>query len=165
MREFMPEMSRKDVPYWNVNVPREEWTEECPDYLADVDQNDRKHLSVWDEDYHVQSWAEVQDVIRKTTPARSCVHARSCCHAGDNRLEQFKRLPSQLHAYRKHMGQLKAEYGSVMNFILKYRVQWDDLTARGQPFQYKGAFATMPQLRLLPGLWFKRTCPDDLQTI
>lgn len=65
----MSEISRKDVPFWNVNVPREEWTEECPDYLADVDQNDRKHLSLWDEDYHVQSWAEVQDVIRKTTSA------------------------------------------------------------------------------------------------
>ena len=36
------------------------------------------------------------------------------------------------------MGMLKAEHGSVMNFILKNRVQWDDLTPRGQPFEYDG---------------------------
>lgn len=134
------EPGREKIPYWNVNVPPAQWTVECPDYLAQVDESDRKHLGVWDDEYHVQSWAEVKEIAREASLDLSWVVVIYSTDAGQgtNRLEQFKRLPSQLHEYRRHMGMLKAKHGSVMDYIVKHRVRWDDLTARGKPFEYQG---------------------------
>lgn len=41
------------------------------------------------------------------------------------------------------MAQIKAEYGSVVQFVLKERLCWgegnlDDLKARGRPFEFDG---------------------------
>ena len=61
---------RESIQFWNVNVPRAKWTDECPDYLANLDESDRRHLSLWDDEYEVQSWEEVTDIIRMDT---SCI--------------------------------------------------------------------------------------------
>ena len=58
------DVARESVPFWNVNVPREKWTDECPDYLANIDESDRRHLSLWDDEYKVQGWEEVTEIIR-----------------------------------------------------------------------------------------------------
>lgn len=58
----------------------------------------------------------------------------------NNRLELFKRVPSDLRRYRKYIADIKREYGSVMNLILKERVQWSEVTPRGEAFEYPGAF-------------------------
>jgi hypothetical protein len=58
--------NEKDAtPYWNVNVPKEQWTDTPSEALANVDKSVKEQLSVWDEDYHIMSWEDVQDVIRK----------------------------------------------------------------------------------------------------
>lgn len=56
-----------------------------------------------------------------------------------NKLEQFKRVPSQLHKYRRYIKQIKESHGSVMNFILKERVRWDDVNPKAQSFANQGS--------------------------
>lgn len=56
----------------------------------------------------------------------------------ENRLQDFKRVPSQLHKYRKYIADVKREHGSIMNYILKERVHWANLTPNGAPFTNPG---------------------------
>ena len=49
--------------YWNINVPVSQWTTECPVYLVDVEDSDRRHLQVHDKDYRLLTWDEVRDLI------------------------------------------------------------------------------------------------------
>lgn len=57
----------------------------------------------------------------------------------NNRLELFQRLPSDLRRYLGYTWMLKRDYGSVMTFIVKERLQWTDLTPRGDvPFSHSG---------------------------
>lgn len=58
-------MSDDAVPFWNTNIPPEEWTEECPDYLSGVDAFDQKQLRVKDSDYRLMPWSEVTDLVRE----------------------------------------------------------------------------------------------------
>jgi len=53
------------IPYWNVNVPHDQWSVQCPDFLADVDDYVRAQLAVKDHDYDVMTWSEVQNIISK----------------------------------------------------------------------------------------------------
>jgi len=54
---------------------------------------------------------------------------------GTNRLEIFKRTPSDLRRYRIFLAKIKASHGSVMGFIMKERVKWEDVTPNATPFQ------------------------------
>ncbi|KAJ2990615.1 hypothetical protein NUW58_g2856 [Xylaria curta] len=106
------------LPYWQVNVPEDERTEECPDFLRAVNAKDKGILSTPDEEYHVNTWPEVQKLIL------------------DNRLDLFQRVPSELRRYLEFNWKLKQEYGSVMNFILSQRLRWDvPLMPKGKPFE------------------------------
>jgi hypothetical protein len=63
--------------------------------------------------------------------------------AGTNRIDRFQRVPSELRKYLEYMAQIKAEYGSVMRFVVKERLGWgdgslEDLRPRGGPFEYAG---------------------------
>ncbi|KAI0099901.1 hypothetical protein GGR51DRAFT_380795 [Nemania sp. FL0031] len=110
----------KELPYWQVNVPEDKRTEECPDFLRAVNAKDRGILSTPDEEYHVTTWPEAQKLIL------------------DNRLDLFQRLPSELRKYLEYTWGLKRDYGSVMNFILTQRLHWDTpITPRGKPFEYE----------------------------
>ena len=53
------------IAYWNMNVPEDQWTNECPEPLQDVDDFDREQLGTADSEYHVMSWNEVVDIIRE----------------------------------------------------------------------------------------------------
>lgn len=53
------------IPYWNVNMPTEQWTSEPPAALLDIDENDKQHMSIKDEDFHALTWSDVQEVIRE----------------------------------------------------------------------------------------------------
>lgn len=59
------------VPFWNVNVPREQWTAECPAFLAGLDQGDQAQLGTRDEDYPLMSWQDVSKIIREHVKKRS----------------------------------------------------------------------------------------------
>ena len=51
------------IPFWRVNVPREEWEEECPDFLREVGDKDKRIIGTPDEEYKRLDWGEVKQII------------------------------------------------------------------------------------------------------
>lgn len=51
------------LPYWLVNVPRDQWSPECPVFLRDLPDKNIQILSTPDEHYKRQGWEEVQEII------------------------------------------------------------------------------------------------------
>lgn len=111
-------MLHEELPFWLVNVPRDQWPAECPDFLRDVGEKDRMIIGTPDSDYKRLSWQEVQEIIRL------------------NRVDLFRRVPSDLRKYRQYTHELIKEHGSILNFIVKERLHWPDLKQRGAPFEY-----------------------------
>lgn len=63
---------------------------------------------------------------------------------GTNRIDRFRRVPSDLRKYLEYTENIKAKYGSVMKFVVKERLHWgdgnpEDLKPKGKPFEYNGA--------------------------
>lgn len=114
------EASGEVVPFWNVNLPVDLHTAECPDFLQYAFDNakDRAILSTPDWQYRRQTWPEVQACIK------------------GNRLDLFQRVPSDLRRYREYSAKLVKEYGTVMAFVMQERLRWQTIAARGQPFEH-----------------------------
>lgn len=108
------------LPYWLVNVPPDARPDTCPEFLRTVNEKDRGILSTPDSEYRRLTWAEVKGIIRT------------------NRIDLFRRVPSDLRRYLGYTAKLKKDYGSVMNFVMEKRLKWDDLTPRGAPFTESG---------------------------
>ncbi|KAL1864058.1 hypothetical protein VTK73DRAFT_6187 [Phialemonium thermophilum] len=108
-----------NIPYWNVNVPPDQQTETCPDFLANVSDKDRTTLSTPDADCHVDSWAEVRGKV------------------ASGRIDLFRRRPSDFRRYLAYTWRLRQEYGSVKAFLLERRLGWrEPLVPRGRrPFE------------------------------
>ncbi|MCJ1337289.1 hypothetical protein MMC09_002571 [Bachmanniomyces sp. S44760] len=105
------------LPYWLVNVPKDQWPAGCPDYLVNANAKDRGILSTPDAEYHVHTWPEVQQIIKT------------------NRIDLFQRVPSELRRYLGFNWDCKKQYGSVLNFVRQERLKWEDLTPRSKiPF-------------------------------
>lgn len=122
------------LPFWNTNLPPHQHTPSCPSYLtyAFTDHRDRASLATYDADYIPTSWPAVQALIHS------------------NRLDGFRRVPSQLHRYRKFTADLVREYGSIMAFILSERLHWSsppvpsDSPPFTNPADYKILFNDWP---------------------
>jgi hypothetical protein len=50
------------LPYWLVNLPRSQWTAECPSFLRDQSAKNIKSLSTPDHLYTRQTWEEVKEI-------------------------------------------------------------------------------------------------------
>ncbi|KAL4968194.1 GIG1 family protein [Aspergillus stella-maris] len=114
----------ESIPYWNVNVPRDRWTVECPTYLRNQSEKNVGILSTPDEQYQRQGWELVRQVV------------------GTNRIDLFQRLPSDLRKYLQFKEQIIAKHGTIMRFVVKERLGWgegtaDDLKPKGKPFEYE----------------------------
>ncbi|RYP49731.1 hypothetical protein DL768_004600 [Monosporascus sp. mg162] len=108
------------VPYWHVNIPKEKRTDECPEFLRNLSVKDIGIISTPDSEYRASTWEEVQKLVR------------------DNRLDLFQRVPSELRRYLAYTWKLRQEYGSVMNFVLTQRLQWEmPVAPRGKPFEFE----------------------------
>ncbi len=70
-----------------------------------------------------------------------------------NRLDLFRRVPSDLRRYMDFTWRLKRDYGSVMQFVLGERLRWTDLGPSGDapPFTNPGAWD--PQTHFTPTPW------------
>ncbi|KAJ5693143.1 hypothetical protein N7462_002566 [Penicillium macrosclerotiorum] len=113
------------LPYWLVNVPPSQWTAECPAFLRDQSPKNIQCLATPDAHYQRQNWEM----------------ASLCRVLGTNRIDRFQRVPSGLRKYLAYMAQIKAEYGSVMRFVLQERLGWGDgspegFQPRGRPFEF-----------------------------
>jgi hypothetical protein len=51
--------------YWNVNLPPDQWTEECPAFLAGSSDKDKQIIGTRDEMYHFHTWSEVEEFVGK----------------------------------------------------------------------------------------------------
>jgi hypothetical protein len=115
-----------DVPYWQVNVPEDARTEECPEFLRNLSPKDLGIIGTPDDQYRVMTWPEVQQIIV------------------DNRLDLFQRVPSELRRYLAYNWKLKQDYGSIMNFVFSERLHWQvPLVARGRPFEHEEDIKTL----------------------
>ncbi|KAI0852507.1 hypothetical protein F5Y00DRAFT_226804 [Daldinia vernicosa] len=107
------------LPYWQVNVPENERTEECPEFLRSLSVKDIGIIGTPDSEYTVSTWPEVQNIV------------------AENRLGSFRRIPSDLRRYLEYTWKLKRDYGSVMNFVLTQRLHWEaPVKPRGKPFEF-----------------------------
>ncbi|KAL4910910.1 hypothetical protein BDW74DRAFT_142065 [Aspergillus multicolor] len=122
------------IPYWNVNVPRAQWTVECPSFLRDQSEKNTSILSTPDEQYQRQGWELVRQIVET------------------NKIDQFQRLPSDLRKYLEYKEQIIAKYGSIMRFVVKERLCWgegnaEDQKPKGRPFEYE------EDMRILQNDW------------
>lgn len=53
----------ESLPFWKVNVPREQWPAECPDFLKDISEKDEGIIGTPDEEYTLLSWQEVRELV------------------------------------------------------------------------------------------------------
>ena len=63
----MPHEIEEPLPFWLVNVPRADWPSECPDFLQNVGDKDRRIIGTPDAEYTRLSWEEVKQIIGITT--------------------------------------------------------------------------------------------------
>lgn len=56
-----------DLPYWLVNVPRSQWPAQCPEFLVNASERDRKILSTPDDQSHRLTWKEAQQIVGRVT--------------------------------------------------------------------------------------------------
>ncbi|UNI14883.1 hypothetical protein JDV02_001464 [Purpureocillium takamizusanense] len=107
------------IPYWHYNVPEAERTPECPAFLLNLSDKDRRIVGSLDSSFSRLTWPEVRALITA------------------NELERFQRIPSQLRRYRSYAHRQAALYGSVAAFVLAERLRWQEpIVARGLPFQH-----------------------------
>ncbi|KAF2002022.1 hypothetical protein P154DRAFT_521188 [Amniculicola lignicola CBS 123094] len=111
--------NEEPLPFWLVNVPRSQWPSECPDFLRNCSDKDKRIIGMADEEYKRLNWDEVKDIIRS------------------DKIYVFHRIPSDLRRYRHFTYQLVKEYGGIMEFIVGARLKWEDLKPRGKPFEFE----------------------------
>lgn len=56
-------ITSETLPYWLVNVPRSQWTAECPAFLRDQPPKNVHCLATPDSHYKRQTWEQVQEII------------------------------------------------------------------------------------------------------
>lgn len=95
------------LPYWQVNIPEDQRVAECPAFLRSLSAKDERIISTLQDDYKVMSWPEVKSIVSR------------------NDLGAFQRDPLALRRYLEYTWGLKAEYGSVVNYVLKELLRWD----------------------------------------
>jgi len=109
-------MPHETIEWWNFNIPHDEQTVECPDFLLNSSEKDKRLIGSWDADYECMPWLEVKELI------------------ASNRIDLFQRIPSELRRYRQYIYQTEKEHGSINNFIQHELLRWSDLTPQGSPF-------------------------------
>ncbi|KAI4758034.1 hypothetical protein E4T52_09815 [Aureobasidium sp. EXF-3400] len=126
---------QEPLPYWQVNVPADQRSAECPDFLKDANEKDQKILATPDSEFRRLSWPEVQELIRT------------------NRIDLFQRVPSDLRRYKAYVARLKQQYGSVMNFVMAERLKWQDLISQGEPFSNPMLTLAADDIKILLNDW------------
>lgn len=76
---------------------------------------DREMLSMTDGEFTPHSWTDIRRLV------------------AENKLEDFKRFPSDLRRYIVWSQKTKAAYGSITNFVIKERLHWTPIDAKATP--------------------------------
>lgn len=60
-------MSKEEpLPFWKVNVPPEQWSAECPEFLCNISEKDQRIIGTPDESYTLVTWPEAQELVSTT---------------------------------------------------------------------------------------------------
>ena len=51
------------LPFWLVNVPRDQWPTECPEFLKACNEKDRRIIGTPDDKYTLLTWEEVRELV------------------------------------------------------------------------------------------------------
>jgi hypothetical protein len=51
------------LPFWLVNVPRDQWPTECPEFLKEIGEKDRSIIGTPDHEYMRLTWDECLQII------------------------------------------------------------------------------------------------------
>ena len=63
----------------------------------------------------------------------------------EKHLEKLQRVPSDHRRYLGYIAEIKEDYESVMNFVIKKRLEWTNLKPSGaKPFTNQGQEARSP---------------------
>jgi hypothetical protein len=65
------------LPFWLVNVPRDQWPPECPDFLRDISDKDKSIIGTLDEHYTLLTWDEVREIVSMTISISCPLHSES----------------------------------------------------------------------------------------
>lgn len=57
-------IDNKPLPFWLVNVPREQWPASCPDFLKEQSDKNIGILATPDEEYQWIGWERVKELVR-----------------------------------------------------------------------------------------------------
>jgi hypothetical protein len=64
-------MPHEELPFWLVNVPRDQRPSECPDFLRDISEKDKGIIGTPDEHYKVLTWDQVRDIVGEIEARRA----------------------------------------------------------------------------------------------
>ncbi|KAI5861757.1 hypothetical protein GGS23DRAFT_130025 [Durotheca rogersii] len=128
------------LPYWQVNVPEAEREATCPAFLRELSAKDRGIIGTPDAAYRRATWGEVRAM------------------AAENRLDAFRRVPSDLRRYLAYGAALRREHGSVLAFVLAHRLRWPAADVARPPRRplfppVSPAAADDPDVRVLRNDW------------
>lgn len=54
----------QQLPFWLMNIPRNEWPDQCPEFLINSSERDKRIMSVPNDQYQRATWEEVREYIR-----------------------------------------------------------------------------------------------------
>ncbi|KAI1467154.1 uncharacterized protein F4812DRAFT_431456 [Daldinia caldariorum] len=138
------------------DVPIPVAPEDAPFPLTDVD---KWVLSLTDEEYQYHDWEDVKKIIE------------------ENNLSVLKRKPSDLRRYMRWTAEIKAEYGSMTNYLMKHRLPkaWGSppfkpasTTPFNDPSDYRvlindWPYGMMPNMTHIV-VWSRTAIPTDPET-
>ncbi|PWW77462.1 hypothetical protein C7212DRAFT_277351 [Tuber magnatum] len=103
---------------------------------------DIQQLVLTDEEYKLQTWEDLKAIIK------------------ENRLEDLKRVPSDLKRYISWSHKTRKEYGTIQAFVLKERLGWSDLAAENPT-----PFASKADTKILVNDWPYGNAPGILHLV
>lgn len=110
--------------------------EQSPFPLSDTD---RYNLSITDNDFQPHTWENLKQTI------------------AENRLETLRRWPSDLKRYIAWSAKTKAEYGTIMAYIMKERLKWTPIgtpeTGLGFDYESPVPFENPNDYKTMPNDW------------
>ena len=64
MTPGLESVDEKNLPYWLMNVPKDQRPDQCPEFLLDISDRNKNLIELPQNKYHIMSWHEVQELIR-----------------------------------------------------------------------------------------------------
>lgn len=108
----MASEEKEEVPWWNRNVPLPQRTTDCLEYLLHATERQKQLMGQLDADHMPMSWREVRDCVGIYLVLKVKQVLGTLTRSALNRIDLFRRLPSDLRRYKAFLYEKSQEYGS-----------------------------------------------------